>query len=234
MHTPKKSIFVLFICFCFLVCIVIVPNKTNAQTTISEAASQEARWRAELAETEREIARWEAILNQTRRGTASLQRDASILQAKINEARAFIRQRQLQIEQLTRGINEKNKTINELENKIDRGRESLASILRNIRESDSISLVEIFLSDQTLSDFFINIDKYQTINLALGKQFNEIRDLQLKTDEEKKALDQKRREEADKKAEIERENMRVVRDEAEKRRLININRTQERTYHGLS
>src|SRR3989344_152474 len=205
---------------------------TNAIAALTEAQiqEQEARWRAELEATEKEIAEWENVLKTTKQGTASLERDASILQAKINEAKAFIRQRQTQIEMLTRDIGLKNKTIAELEEKMNRGKESLAAIFRKTNRVDSYSPVEIFLSNKTLAEFFENIDSYQSINRALEEQFNEIRDPQAKTDEERKALHQKRTAEADKKAEVEQQKKAVERDEAEKKKLININKTQEKTY----
>src|SRR3989344_313513 len=106
----------------------------HAQMSEAEKQAQEAKWRAELEATEKEIAGWEAVLNTTKQGTASLQRDANVLQAKINEAKAFIKQRQIQIEQLTRDIGLKTKTISELEAKMDRGKESLAAILRSTNE----------------------------------------------------------------------------------------------------
>src|SRR3989344_4421532 len=77
--------------------------------------------------TEAEIAKWQEELNKTKQGTKSLQGEAAILQAKINEAKAFIKQRQIQIQQLTAQIGEKNRTINTLEAKLNRGKESLAS-----------------------------------------------------------------------------------------------------------
>lgn len=198
--------------------------------TEAEIQAQEAKWRAELEATEKEIAEWEAVLRQTKQGTASLQNEASILQAKINEAKAFIRQRQIQIEQLTRDIGLKNKTITELEEKMNRGKESLAAILRSTNELDSYSLIEVVLSNKDLSQFFEDIDSYSAIQTSLDTQFKEIRELQSKTDEERKVLDQKRTAEADRRAEMEAERKRVERDEAEKQRLININKNQEKTY----
>jgi hypothetical protein len=231
MNLIKKSIvFILFICFFGVILAIFEPLDSSAQMTEAQIQEQEAKWRAELAATEKEIAEWEAILNQTKQGTASLQRDSQVLQAKINEARAFIRQRQIQIEQLTRDISLKSKTIAELDEKINRGKESLASMLRKTNEADKFSLVEVMLSNKTLSEFFINVDSYSSINKSLEQQFYEIRYLQAKTDEERKILDSKRKAEADKQAEIEIEKKRVERDEAEKQRLININKTQEKTY----
>jgi membrane-bound lytic murein transglycosylase B len=212
----------------FLILLVAVP--ASAQMTDAQKADQEAKWRAELAATEKEIAEWQSVLDQTKTGTASLQRDAAILQAKINEAKAFIKQRQIQIQQLTSQINVKTKTISDLEAKINRGKESLAAILRSTNELDSYSLVEVMLSNKNLSQFFSDIDSYNTIKTSLEDQFNQIRDLQTKTDGERKILDDKRVAEADKKAEVENQKKKVELDEKQKQTLITINKTKEKTY----
>jgi len=198
--------------------------------TEAEIQAQETKWKAELEATEKEIAEWENILNQTKTGTASLERDAALLNAKINEAKAFIRKRQIQINQLTLDIGLKTKTIAELEEKMNRGKESLASILKSTNELDSFSLVEVMLSNKNFSQFFEDVDSYNSIKTSLETQFNEIRYLQAKTDEERSKLDKKRIAEADTKAKIEADKKKVEIDEAEKQRLININKSQEKTY----
>ncbi len=209
---------------------VSIFNHASAQMSEAEIQAQEAKWRSELEATQKEIDQWEAILNTTKQGTASLQRDADILKAKINEAKAFIRNRQIQIERLTRDINLKTKTIDELEAKIARGKESLSSIIRSTNELDSYSLPEAILSNKNFSEFFEDIDSYGSIKESLAKQFAEIRELQNKTDEERKILDEKREAEADTKARIEEEKKKVEINEQEKQRLININKNQEKTY----
>ncbi len=206
-----------------------IPNPAEALSE-AEIQAQETKWRAELEATEKEIAEWEGILKSTKQGTASLERDAAVLQAKINEAKAFIRKRQIQIEQLTHDIGLKTKTIAELEAKIGRGKESLAAIIRSTNEMDSYSLAEVVLSNKNLSEFFENIDSYDSIKKSLEQQFAEIRDLQSKTDSERKALDEKRIQEADTKAKVEADKRKVELDEKEKQRLIKINKTQEKTY----
>ena len=93
---------VAFFLFFLLLGLTISGQRVTAQMTESQIAAQEAKWREELAATEKEIAEWEKVLKETKKGTASLERDASILQAKINEAKAFIKKRQIEIEKLTR------------------------------------------------------------------------------------------------------------------------------------
>jgi membrane-bound lytic murein transglycosylase B len=208
----------------------LLPNLAVAQATEEQKAAQEAQWRAELAATEADIAKWQGILDTTKQGTASLQNDAAILQAKINAAKATIKQRQVQIEQLTSGITIKTKTINELEAKINRGKESLSSILRSANQLESHTIVEAVLSNNNISGFFEDIDLYGTINNSLENQFAEIRSNKSVAELERKNLDDKRTAEADTKAKLEEEKKRVEINEQEKQKLITINKTQEKTY----
>ncbi|MEK7669092.1 MAG: hypothetical protein AAB350_00675 [Patescibacteria group bacterium] len=217
-------------CIVFVIFLFFLATPAQAVLTEQQMLEQEAKWQAELKTTEEDIAKWESILNQTKQSTASLERDASVLQAKINEAKAFIRKRQIQIEQLTRDIGLKTKTIAELEEKLGRGKESLAAILRSTDELDNFSLAEVMLSNKNLSQFFEDVDSYSSIKISLKKQFDEIRYLQAKTDEERKILDEKRIAEADTKAKVEADKKKVEIDEKEKQRLISINKTQEKTY----
>ncbi|MFA6270125.1 MAG: hypothetical protein WC657_02860 [Candidatus Paceibacterota bacterium] len=226
----SKRRFFLVIFFFLATCYLLLATSVKAEMTEAQIQEQEAKWKSELAATEKEIAQWETILSQTKTGTASLERDASILQAKINEAKAFIKKRQIQIEQLTRDIGVKTQTINELEAKINRGKESLAGIIRSTNELDSYSLVEAMFSNKNLSEFFEDFDSYRSIKISLANQFNEIRILQGKTDVERKVLDEKRIKEADTKAQVEAQKKKVELDEKEKQKLITINKTQEKTY----
>lgn len=228
MSIKKYGILLLFIFSATFFSINI--NRVYAQLTEAEIQAQEQKWRDELAKTQKEIDEWQNILNQTKKGTASLERDANVLKAKINEAKAFIKKRQIEIERLTRDISLKTKTISELESKIERGKESLATIIRSTNHLDDYSLPSAILSNKTLSQFFQDIDSYESIKIALADQFYEIRMLQAKTDEERKALDAKRTSEADTKAKIEEDKRRVELNEKEKQQLININKTQEKTY----
>ncbi|MCC6271634.1 MAG: hypothetical protein IT190_10185 [Microbacteriaceae bacterium] len=231
MNLPKyRTFFVIFVSLLATCYLLLATNLAYAQLTEAQIQEQEAKWRAELAATEKEIAQWETVLKTTKQGTASLERDASVLQAKINEAKAFIKKRQIQIEQLTHDIGLKTKTIAELDAKIGRGKESLTAILKSANQLDSYSLAEVMLSNKNLSQFFEDVDNYSSIQKSLEEQFTEIRSLQSKTDSERQELDKKRIAEADTKAKIEADKKKVEVDEKEKQRLININKTQEKTY----
>jgi septal ring factor EnvC (AmiA/AmiB activator) len=143
-----------FLLFFLLGFLFLTPSASFSQT-VSGVADQEAVWKKELEETEKEIAKWQDILNNTKKGTASLQREADLLNAKINEAKAYIKARNIAIERLKKDIDSKNKTIITLEQKILNSKESLASLVRKTRESDDFSLPEVLLTNQTICNKLI-------------------------------------------------------------------------------
>src|SRR5574343_917930 len=130
---PKKSISSLFKKFVGLsltLTFILIPVFSFALTP----QEKEALWRVELAETEKDIAKWQAILDGTKDNTKSLQQEAAVLNAKIKQAQATIRQKNINIEQLGIRINEKEKKIVTLETKIEKGHESLAQLIRKTNE----------------------------------------------------------------------------------------------------
>lgn len=204
-----------------------VSEKTAEALTQAE---QEAQWRAELQQTEQDIAKWQAILDNTKQGTASLQKEAAVLNAKIQEAKAFIRQRNIQIEQLGRDIDQKTANIKTLEGRIDAGHDSLAQLLRKTNEIDSYTLPEVVLANQNLSDFFSDLDTFQTIKRSMQNLFLEIRTTKDLTMKEREALDQKKNQELDTRMAAEAQKRQVEKNEQEKQYLIKVNKTQEKTY----
>ena len=207
-------------------CILIIPWVTYGLTK----EEQEAIWRTELEQTEKDIAKWQEILNNTKKGTASLQKEADILNAKIKEAQAFIKKRNIAIAQLGQDIAEKNTRIDQLEYRISQGHDSLAQLLRKTNEIDSYSLPEVILGTKNISDFFSDLDTFQSINRDLKALFEEIRATKDLTEKEKEALAKKKDQEADQKAAVEAQKRQVEKNEKEKQYLIQVNKTQEKTY----
>lgn len=225
-----KSIYSSF-CFCLFLFPFFLPTVVFAQQkTPEQIAAQEAQWRAELEATEKDIAKWQEILNNTKKGTASLQKEADVLNAKINEAKAFIKKRNIAIEQLKSDIENKNKTIITLEDKIKNSQDSLAQLIRKTYEIDSYTLPEVILAKKDLSDFFSDADSFSTINKSLKELLDDIRETKNLTEKEKELLSQKKDQETDLKENVEAQKRQVEKNEQEKQYLIKVNKTQEKSY----
>ena len=120
--------------------------------------------------------------------SVSLERDIAILDAKIKEADLSIKVRNLSINKLSSEINNKEKTIEILSEKIDREKESLAQLLRKTRELDESSVIEFMLSGEKISQFFSDTEAFVSINSALQNSVEIVSQNKDETALEKKSL----------------------------------------------
>lgn len=225
--SPKRFLS-LFFCFFLASCFLLLSSISFAQTP--DQAAQRAQWEAELQSTEADIAKWQAILDSSKKNTASLQNEAAILTAKINQAKSFIKQKNVQISKLDSDIAVKSKTISTLENRISDNQDSIAQLIKKTNEIDSYSLAEVILSKKNISDFFSDADSYATINRSLESLLAEIRQTKTTTEKEKAKLATQKDQETDLKVAAQNQANKVAVDEKQKEYLIKVNKTQEKTY----
>lgn len=206
-------------------------RQAEAQTADSDkVAEREAELRKELEKTEKEIAQWTTVLDQKRKETGSIKRDAEILAAKIEQAKLVIKAKNLAIQTLGKDITQKEQTIGQLNARIERGKDSLSQLIRKTNEMDSYSVAEVALSNKDISEFFSDVESYDSIQRSLEDLFSEIRETKSKTETEKQALATKQNQETDAKMAVETEKRSVEKTEAEKRELLRISQNQEKSY----
>lgn len=184
----------------------------------------------ELEACNKEIVEWTETLNKTKGDSASFARDISLLTAKIKAAQANIKSKNIAIANLSKDIAVKQSEISALDARIVRGKKSVADILRKTNALSSYSLVEAMLSDKNLSEFFVDIDTYASTEQSLTNLFAELRDVKMLTESAKKVLGKKRESEAVARAALEAAKKEVEVNQAEKKTLLAINRTKEKTY----
>lgn len=205
----------------------IPANFGEAQITVEE---HEALLQAELANTEAEIRAWQSELREKQQESASYKRDIDILNAKIQKAQALIKAGQINIEKLRMEIELKLDTIEELDKKVNKGKESLSQLIRRTDEINSFNMVEILLSSEDLSEFLIDIDTFKSVNDGILNSFEEIRNAKNELEIERQDLGEKVNKETDIKKANEAERRRVEANEAEQKRLLDISRSEERSY----
>ena len=221
MNTISKCILILFL--------FLLPSLSNAQ--ISETQSEkEARLKLELIDVENQIIQNEKILKDTQNQSSSLKRDILILETKIKTAQLNIKAKNLIIETLGKDINIKQNKIESLDQRIEKGRETLSQIMRKTNEIDSVTLPEFILATENLSTFFVDIDTFESIQESLKKIFEEIRDDKNQTESEKNILSDKKNKEQDARTAIESEKKNIENNEKEKQRLLAISKGNEATY----
>src|SRR3989344_7422199 len=223
--------------FSVLVALIMATASGGGQTAFSQTndavQARQAQLQSELEEIERQITAQQQILTEKQKESASLARDVAILNAQIAEAKLKIKSHAIQIQQLGKAIDGKTKTIGDLETRISQGHESLADLIRKTNQIDSLSVVDVALSNKDLSEFFADLDSFDSIRRSLQDTFNEIRDVKSKTETEKTNLTIQQNKEIDLKAATEAEKRTVEKAEAQKKVLLSLTKNQEKTYQAV-
>lgn len=205
---------------------VFAQSDSNSTAVLNHKAVLEA----ELAQLEKEIDAQKVILGEKQRERVSFERDVDILTTEISKAKLSIKARNLAIEKLNGDIDTKGETISDLGEKIEREKKALAELLRETNKFDAFTLTEIVLSGDNLSDFFNDIDAFQSIKIALHDSLASVSMSKKLTEIEKNALEDKKNEEVDLRVIQELEKKRIEEKENEKKKLLNETKGVEATY----
>jgi len=224
----QKIIFASFFFALILGC-AFFAFKTKAET-VSE---RETRLQAELAQVEKEQKETETFLKQTKLQGASLTRDISILDAQIKAAQLSIKAKNIVIEQLGKDIGEKTKHIGDLEDRIARGQESVAQIMRKSYQLQGVSLSELMLQDKSLSKSLETLDEYDQLNNAMFALFTSIRNDKTETETEKDVLGKRKDKETDAKEVILEDQKIITQKEKEKSALLSLTKGQQKAYESV-
>ncbi len=210
------------------------PNKTEAFDclTLTSSSSQADKdfCRSELAQIEAQLAELVAKQTEQKKQTGTLTGDVQYLTSQINALKAKVKARSLKIAQLKVDINGKVAKISSLSERIQREHESLAQLIRNTNEYDRETVLHLVLSDESISDFYSDLESYSTIKEAVKASVDQIKGIKNETEAEKMALEKKQDEETDAKAELENTQKKVAQTEAEKKALLAISKNKEAEY----
>ena len=201
---------------------------------ISSTQSDKDYCRSELASIEAQLA---DLLNQQKeqsKTTGTLKGDVEYLTSQINALKAKIKARALVISQLKVSIIEKTNTITSLSEKIGREYESLAQLLRNTNEFDEENIVHLVLSDNSISNFYSDLESYASIKQAIKDSVDVINGVKKQTEIVKQDLQKKQDAETDAKAELESAQKAVAKSEADKKQLLAISKEKESAYQKLA
>ncbi len=202
-------------------------------TTSSNQADKDY-CKRELASIEAELARLLELQKEQQKKTGTLTGDVNFLTSQINTLKTKIKARSLVIAQLKVSITEKVSKIESLSEKIEREHESLAQLIRNTNEFDEETIVHLILSDDSVSNFYSDLESYASIKQAVKASVDNIRGIKTETEIEKQNLEKKQDAETDAKEELENAQKKVAQSETEKKQLLSISKQTEIAYLKLA
>ncbi|MBP9759833.1 MAG: hypothetical protein KBD24_00505 [Candidatus Pacebacteria bacterium] len=223
---------VIVVCAVFLLFFLSI-STGHAQTTDQMIVARRAQLEAQLANLEKLIEQQQVLLSDKRTERVSLERDLDIIDMEIKKARLAIRAQEVTIANLESEISDKHATILEISEKIDMEKESLASLLRRTAEIDDLSLVEIVFSEKSFSEFFEEIDDFESVKLALQASFAELEGLRTSHEQVKQTLEGRKETEGELRKLQQLQRGKLESQEAEKARILKTTKGEEASYQQL-
>lgn len=192
-----------------------------------------AELRSELESIQDEIDKQEQKLQKQRQERRSLERDVSILESEIQKAQLEVKRKDIRLNELTGEISSKQERIDELQEKSDRLRESLAELVRRRARVSDVSLVSMAFSNDSLSEFFEDIDNAQSINDSMQSKFAQLRETRSNAKKQKSNLANRKSKVESVRQSLAAEKRTIEKKEAEKEELLAVARSEERSYQDV-
>ena len=221
----KQSVLAFFLCLSFLTPYLTVFAETDVE--------RRARLEAQLKSVEQQIAAQEQLVDGKRGERQSLERDLSLIEAEIKQVELGIQARSVAIEQLSDQIGEKEVVLSILEERLKQQQESLADLVRRDAMTDDVTLVEMMLSHDNLSDFFTVAATYQNLKDSLNESLGILHNIRGDTTDQKGQLEGKQETEAEMRRIQELEQERIEQKERNKEQILTVTKGEEREYQAL-
>ncbi len=223
----RKAIFLLITAiFCSF-----FASQALAETALTD--EQRVMLQQELAKVEAEQKQAAIELANAQQKSASLARDIQVLDAKIRAAQLEIKAKNILIQSLGNDISKKVNKINDLEDRIDKGRDTLAQILRKTNEIDQVSIPILLLSQKTITGFVNDLDQFELVQESLRDVVTELKSDKASTTVEKEILDTRRNAEMDAKYVIQQQQKNIESDQIEQKELLALSKGAEKSYTKL-
>lgn len=216
-----------------LLALLVVPSVALIVSAQETDGERRERLEAELQTVERQILRQRRLVEDTQAERQSLERDINIIEGQIQQVQLGIQAREVNIQQLGQEIGEREEVLQILEERLERQRESLGTMIRKRARMEDTSLVELLLGTQRFSEFFNEYDSFQTIKDSLNQSLSVLQEIRADTRQQRNQLEDQQLTEAELKRRQELERQEIERQEAEKARVLEQTRGQEAEYQRL-
>lgn len=169
----------------------------------------------------------------TKKYSSELEKGIADLNYSIAKIQLEIKAKNAKIKQLGDNITVKSKYIGQLSQRMLAIEDSIAKMLMDSYAMDDTNIVNILLSSDNLSNFFIDSDNYSTINEKLQSLMAELSGVKKTSEDEKKSLEEKQAAEAKLKFEQEKAKKANETYKTEKQSILTLTKNKEAEYKKL-
>ncbi|MEK7559997.1 MAG: lytic murein transglycosylase [Patescibacteria group bacterium] len=210
-----------------------IPLFILAQTDSDAVTARKMELEVQLREYEKQIEQFQGLVQGKQQERASLERDITILNAKISSAKIAIRARNLEIEKLTIEIKQRSSNISHLEGESQETKVVISDFLRRINETDNLSPFELALIYEDISQFFNELEAFNKLQDSLYASLTRFQDLKESEEIAREDLREKKDEAVELRAIQELQKKQLDLNEKEKQRILKITKGEEAHYQSI-
>lgn len=157
--------------------VALLPFSPVLADPISDLENQIAGMSGQKDGIERQIAEYEGQIRQKQKEAATLASQLSIIEDSIRQTELKIQQNKIDIESTRLKLQQLHLRIEKTKKQIADAKDQLAELIRILYRYDQHSLVEIFLSNDTLSEFLDETHSIETVQKESQKKLKDIQRL---------------------------------------------------------
>ena len=159
------------------------------------SATEKAELERDLQAIEDEIDEIQVDLDGVKNERATLENNIKIIDGNVRREELGIRAREISISKLQGDIEDKKSTISTLDEDLESIRDRIADLVKRSDVIEQKSFLHLFFSDGSLSDFFVKLNDYKTLQKDMKDSFQEILITQKVLGKQRESLIQERSEE---------------------------------------
>ncbi len=197
---------------------------------VSEEVSQK---NAQIEEIQRQIEKYQQEIDAAHGKATTLQGEVNSLNAQINQINLELKSFAISISRTNLQISETQNSIEIAEEKIGKNQKVLAQSLRIMHQTDQETLTGILIKNNSLSDFFTQLNSLRTIQDDLRVTIDNIIDLKSSLETQKQDLEDKKADLSHQQSLVAIEQKSVAQIKAKKDKLLADTKGQESKYQEL-
>ncbi len=235
-YLTRKRLFSSFFYGVIILLLLITPNRILlAQDTDTpqntEALQNELNSQIEVLN--KEIDSYRESVRQIQGQSNTLGREINLLDSEIKEFELEIKRINLMIRNIESGIGKIELKVEDIERQVEKKKIILGEFIQEIYKYDRISLLEIVLTKENLSDFFSEIESLENLRLGIQKSMEQIRALREDLDFKKSELENQKNELVTLKAVQETQKYSIEVKKKDRKKLLDDTKGQEYLYQRL-
>jgi murein DD-endopeptidase MepM/ murein hydrolase activator NlpD len=218
--------------FLAIVCVPDAPT-ASATTTAQDLQSQINDRNTKIQDLEKEIAQYQTQLNQATTQAKTLQGNIKSLDTTKAKLAAEIQQAEQQIAATTLEIQQLDIQVSNKKDQITLNKQGISQALQVLQESDSSSIIETFLGQKNLADFFGGIESLKQFQDSIAGKVQDLQTLQTELEGSVADTKQKESQLVTLQGQLSDKQTLVEYDQQQKNKLLTQTKSQESSYQAI-